>query len=125
MIKIYSVQQVSHFTFRFARNYLKTNGIVYVNNPLKADVIVSTGKTRKYRLLKKLLFFKKFITWTNEPRLSTVYKNFTSGNEVIMNVYSGNVFFHNLHFLGSYYNVFNHGLGINLQAPPGERLTLE
>ena len=125
MIKLYSLQRIFHFKFSLARGYLRNHGIVYVSNPFKADVIVSSGNTRKYNLARKLFFFKKFITWTNEPRQSTVYDNFNSGNEVVMNVYSGNVFFHNLHFLGSYYNVFNHGLGINLQAPPGESLTLK
>ena len=42
-----------------------------------------------------------------------------------MNVYSGNVFLNNLHFLGSYHYDFSNDLGINLRNPPAIPLTVE
>ncbi len=75
--------------------------------------------------MRKLMPFKKFITWTNEPRFDKTFEHFEDANCRIMNVYSGDVFFHNLNFLGSYHNNFAVDLGIDLKAPPGVPVTTD
>lgn len=126
MTKIYLLKRPFSLNDRFSREYLKSNGIIYTKNLLEADVIVSkSSELSTYKLLKKLLFFKKFIVWSNEPRQDSVHKNLKDKRSIVMNVYSGDVFLHNLHFLGSYHNIFQFNLGIDLQSPPGVPLTPE
>lgn len=124
MIKIYFFKKIFLLNHRFTREYLKSKGIVITKNLLAANVLMTESSgSRKYKLAKKIFFFKKFITWTNEPRVDVVFQNFKTNNEVIMNVYSGDVFLHNLHFLGSYHSLFLYNVGIDLQVPPGIPLT--
>lgn len=128
MVRVYIVGRnaYSPFVDSFSKAYLKERGIGFTTNPVRADILltVSAG-LRGYKLAKKAMPFKKFITWTNEPRFDDVHTEFQKQNSITMNVYSGDVFMHNLHFLGSYHNVFSNNLGIDLQAPPGKPLTVQ
>ncbi len=128
MIKIFILRRGISFQFTnsLVEKYLNKNDISYTRNPLGADVLASiSSRFRSYQLVSKLFFFKKFIVWTNEPRLDCNIENFSDRNRVIMNVYSGNVFLHNLHFLGAYHDDFSNALGIDLQSPPGAPLTAQ
>ncbi len=128
MIRIFILRRdISlQFTNPLVEEYLNKNGISYTRNPLAADVLASiSSRFRSYRLVSKLFFFKKFIVWANEPRLDHNTENFSERNRVMMNVYSGNVFLHNLHFLGAYHDDFSNALGIDLQSPPGTPLTVQ
>ncbi len=126
MKKIYILTHPFHFTSHFEKEYLKDKAIVFTRNPLAADILVSTtSKILKYKLARILFPFKKFMIYTSEPRFDLESKNFKYSNRIIMNVYSKNVFLHNLHFLGCYHSNYECNLGIDLQCPPGEPLTLQ
>lgn len=78
----------------------------------------------RIKLLLPLLFAKpwsKVIIWTNEPRNSASVaprlKPLGCFPDIrVMNVFTGDVFWHNLHFLGSYHFDTTNSLGIDLNA---------
>lgn len=128
MIKVCWIKKstLNYFTDKYSVDYLYSKGIVFTDNLLFADIILASNqKLRKFKILQKLLFFKKFLIWTNEPGYDTTFKNFKSGLKRVMNVYSKNVFMHNLHFLGSYHYNFHVDLGIDLHNPPSRPMTIE
>ncbi len=89
----------------------------------ESDVIMA----HSYKKLLPYIFrypTKKFLVWTNEPRYDTFFRNeikLPLGFPMIkiMNVYSKDVFWNNLHFLGSYHfdNINNLGIDINSELP--------
>ncbi|MCW3089474.1 MAG: hypothetical protein JWP81_543 [Ferruginibacter sp.] len=124
MIKIFLLNYIFQFRDRFSWEYLKSKEIVFTNSPLSADIIISTSSLpNKYKIARKIFFFKKFMVSTIEPRHDLECKKFRTKKQIIMNIYSGDAFLHNLHFLGSYYNGFARNLGIDLASPPGRPLT--
>jgi len=128
MIKIYDLKKNSFFLLKdsFSRKYLKSKGIVPVNNPLQADVLISPSSYFKsYKVAKLMLPHKKYMIWCNEPRFDYTTEGFVNDKRIIMNVYSGDVFLHNLHFLGSYHSNFANNLGIDMYTMPGYPLTVE
>ena len=128
MIKIFFINRniFSPFTDDFSQKYFLNRGLVFTKNPFKADLFVSlSASIRSYRIYKFIFWFKKFIVWTNEPRFDYSERDYIDNNSVAMNVYTKNVFLHNLHFLGSYHCNFYVNLGINLWQPPYVTLTAE
>ncbi len=113
------------FNNQCAKEYLRSKNICYTKGLLNADVIVTSGGIKMHHIGNFLSLFKKVITWTNEPRHSRIFYNFRRRNLATMNVYSGDVFLHNLHFLGSYHHNFLLNLGIDLHSPPGIPLTIQ
>lgn len=129
MIKVHPLKKgsITLFNNLFCTTYLQSKGIYITQNPLVADIFISQStKNRRYSLSKLIFPLKRSMIWTNEPRydVNQVLK-LKSEKERIMNVFSGDVFLHNLHFLGSYHNDFSTDLGINLKNPPGIPLTLK
>jgi hypothetical protein len=123
MIKLYGIGKKDqlHFTDTPSERYLAEHGIEYTTNPLRADVFIcDREETRKYTLLRSLT--NRLIVWTNEPRFSTSRVIRPKG-PVFMNVYSGEVFLNNLHFLGSYHYDASCDLGVDLRHPPGRPQT--
>ncbi|WP_407430553.1 glycosyltransferase family 10 domain-containing protein [Arcticibacter sp.] len=115
----------NYLTDEFSVSYLKSKDIGYTNNLLAADILLAPSQlSRRFKLLHSLLFFKKKIVWTNEPAFDRTFENFRSKGKTVMNAYSGNVFMHNLHFLGSYHYDFDNDLGINLHDPPSKLMTI-
>lgn len=82
--------------------YLKENGVEFVDNVKNADVIISQNfKHLKKHLWRGLVFGKKFLIWTNEPRFNTSFKHeikafFSLVKCHIMNVYTKNIFISNI-----------------------------
>lgn len=91
---------------------------VFINKLSKADVVVA----HNFRKLLPLIIRypkKKYLVWTNEPRFDTSLKDqislpFNFATIQIMNVYGKDVFWHNLHFLGSYHFDNSNNLGIDI-----------
>ncbi|NJC26658.1 glycosyltransferase family 10 domain-containing protein [Neolewinella antarctica] len=82
---------------------------------LAADVLFF----RTLKLAKKAAVgfpLKRLVVWTNEPaydNTSTLLVKGTWGNNIIvLNVFTGNVFWHNYHFLGSYHYLETQDLGL-------------
>lgn len=81
--------------------YLKENGLEFVDNVKEADVIISQNfKHLKKYLWRGVVFNTKFLIWTNEPRFDTNFKplikSFVGLVEChIMNIYTQNVFINN------------------------------
>jgi len=127
MVKIYAVNSGSQpFKDGFSFEYLKSKGVEYTGNPFTADILLAaTPDVKRAKIFRWLFPFKKMAYWTNEPRFNTTTDHFDTSRSCTMNVYSGNVFLHNLHFLGSYHYDFENDLGIDLASPPGAPLTME
>ena len=128
MIKICNLNKsmLSCFDNPYSLDYLKQHGIVFSNNLFRSHVILSTSsQTLRFNLVKKVFPFKKFITWTTEPRHDERQAGIIDENTIAMNVFTGDVFFHNLHFLGTYHNIYDLDLGINFLFPPQTPLTIE
>ncbi|WP_282112659.1 glycosyltransferase family 10 domain-containing protein [Maribacter stanieri] len=113
-MRIYSINKTyKPFTDKVSLNYLQSKGITYTSKILTSDILLSSSTNSKiFKIFKILFFWKKFLVYTNEPREDYSFNNFEKKNLIIMNVYSGNVFFNNLHFLGSYHYDFTNNLGI-------------
>ena len=86
-----------------------------------ADVIVAHNLKN---LLPGIIRYtkKKFLVWTNEPRVDTNFKRelklpFGLPQIDIMNVYGNEVFWHNFHFLASYHFDNTNNLGIDITKP--------
>ncbi|CAN0601571.1 unnamed protein product, partial [Ectocarpus sp. 12 AP-2014] len=117
-MKIYSINKTyKPFTDTNSIEYLHSKGISYTNNIISAEVILSPStKSKKFKFLKFFFYWKKFLIYTNEPREDLNFETFIKKKLTIMNVYSGNVFFNNLHFLGSYHFDQTNNLGIKLNT---------
>lgn len=115
MIKVYSINKnYRPFSDRISNEYLKTFGIKYNGHSFTADILLSSSiNSKRYKIFKTLFFWKKFLIWTNEPREDISFYNFSTRNQEVMNVYSRNVFFNNLHFLGSYHYDYTNDLGLS------------
>jgi hypothetical protein len=124
MMTIYLARPMhgSPFSHRVAREQMEAKGIRFVTNAAQAQVIVSHNiKTlMPYRFA---FPWKRFLIWTNEPRYDTCFSSPHSflglGRTSVMNVYTGNVFWNNLHFLGSYHfnPEVNLGIDVNNTLP--------
>lgn len=95
----------SPFINNQAIKLFKEKNIIVTKDIKKSDIIVSYNT--KSLLFYYIFYRKKYLVWTQEPRY---YANFSNNKKLIlgfpnisiMNVYTGDVFWHNLHFLGSY-----------------------
>lgn len=104
--------------------FLDRSGITYGKSVFSSDVLLSHSlASARLRLLRHIFFWKKFLVWTNEPRFDTTPPAVKARNVRVMNVYSGDVFWHNLHFLGAYHNSYHVNLGIDIGAFPGRELS--
>lgn len=97
--------------------------------PSKSLWAASTIVTRSAALARKasrFLPFKRFISWTNEPRYDSETRARISGalrqTINVFNVFTGNVFWHNLHFLGSYHFLERNSLGLSRSKLDPDRL---
>jgi hypothetical protein len=99
-------------------------GVELVSDPVEAHWIIAP---RVKSLIPYCLKFpgKKFLVYTNEPRHSRlIAKQFRPAPLLpkieVMNVFTGDVFWHNFHFLGSYHFDTQGSLDIDLQRslPP-------
>lgn len=109
------------FTSENIRNILKSYGCIRINNIAESDCVISY---KYFRLLPLLLRYpnKRFLVWTNEPRYDTFFKEqlkipLLPIRIEIMNVYGKDVFWNNLHFLGTYHFMQDNNLGIDLTKP--------
>ena len=93
----------------------------FVERPAQADWIVIPMLRPVFPLLMRYPG-KRFLLYTNEPRDSLTSRPrirvvpFLPPIE-IMNAFTGDVFWHNLHFLGSYHVTRRIDLGLRLDAP--------
>ncbi len=106
--------------------FLREHGVEIVGSPLWADVIVAESPGPLERL-KKLLPWKRFLVWTNEPMYDAAASGevWPRGTIARMNAFSGNVFWHNLHFLGAYHVLEEIDLGLGLTQFPLADLTVD
>src|ERR1700742_2853840 len=112
MIKIiWMSKEIDRFTDDISIEYLRNNGIEFTDKFYKADILLSMTQGRRHKILSKIWFAKKKLVWTNEPYFDTTYSDFMQKKRLVMNVYSGNVFLNNLHFLGSYHYNSSNNLG--------------
>lgn len=125
MITFKSVHKshTSPFCYGRTRAILADNGIMEAGSLLAADVIV--GETiRQLNRVKMFFPWKRYLLWTNEPRYSVGgidYKaraTWRRGGIRIMDVFTGDVFWNNLHFLGAYHYLDEVDLGLDLHALP-------
>ncbi|MEO7932044.1 MAG: glycosyltransferase [Chthoniobacterales bacterium] len=100
--------------------FLKNYHVEYATSPFAADILLSlTSSGLRFKWLRRLLFWKPLLIWTNEPRFDVTFPpNTSTAHQRVMNVYTGDVFWHNLHFLGSYHQNNALDLGVNLKTPP-------
>ncbi len=107
--------------------FLKDLNIHFSETPLSANILLSvTSSGLRFEWLRRLLFWKPLLIWTNEPRFDvTLPPHSSSPRQRVMNVYTGDVFWHNLHFLGSYHQNNQLDLGIDLRNPPACELNAD
>lgn len=98
-------------------------GVMRVDDPYAADWVVS-GRLRPILPIVLTKRRGRFLIWTNEPRHSRTTRASVSvpalGARIeFMNVFGGDVFWHNLHFLGGFHaNVWaDIGIGIQQKLP--------
>ncbi len=108
------------FTHPKAKVLLQSAGLDFVPKAIDAEVIVSYN-TRSLLPYRMLFPWKKFLVWTNEPRFD---RNFSTpvalgglAKTNIMNVYTQDIFWNNLHFLGSYHFDSDNNLGLDIYKP--------
>ena len=108
------------FTHPVALARMQAAGVRLVSRPAQAQVIVSHN-TKTLLPLRLRFPWKRFLVWTNEPRFDTHFAPSTSfagcARLDVMNVYTGNVFWNNLHFLGSYHFNPDVPLGLDVEKP--------
>jgi len=116
------------FTHPGALQCMQAAGVRLVPEASQAQVIVSHS-VKTLLPLRVRFPWKRFLVWTNEPRYDTHFSSSVSfagcARVDVMNVYTGNVFWNNLHFLGSYHFNPEVTLGMDLEKPlaplqPGE-----
>lgn len=82
----------------------------------KAELIVCRN-VKTARIASCLFPFKIILVWTHEPRFDSsrekVVRGFLGNKIYVFNVFTGDVFFHNSHFFGSYHYNQSIDLGIN------------
>jgi len=101
--------------------WLAEYGVELVDQPGAADwIFVPRAKL----LVRFFLKFpgKRYLVYTNEPRDSrTTSKQFRPvpffPEVEVMNVFTGDVFWHNFHFLGSYHYDISGGLDVDIRVP--------
>lgn len=112
-----------HTPFEDAKflDLLSKHGVEMTARASHSDFLVCS---RLKPLLPRLLVrpWTKAIIWTNEPRNSGLVtsrlKPFGLSPDIrVMNVFTGDVFWHHLHFLGSYHFDTAKPLGIDLDSP--------
>lgn len=98
-------------------------GIELVDEAKEAHWIIASSI--KFLIASSLRYpFKRFLLYTNEPRHSQLVEQHYRAAPLlptieIMNVFTGDVFWHNLHFLGSYHFDSQNNLDINLHNTLG------
>ena len=121
----------SIFTDEISLNILKNLGYTLTSVCSEAGVIIAHSYIK---LLPYALRYprKILLVWTNEPRYDTSFKNtirlpFGFPKIRIMNVYTKDVFWNNLHFLASYHfdNANDLGININRDLPNVTRQEFE
>jgi len=109
------------FTDPVSLEIFKTLNWFVTDNISDADFIVAHN--HKKLLPTALLYSKKnHLVWTNEPRFDVTFKSevrlpFGMSKINIMNIYSNDVFWNNLHFLSSYHFDNCNNLGIDINKP--------
>ena len=122
MIPLYLARPMAGtpFTPPAARAEMEAAGIRFVEKAAQAEVIVSHS-SRTLLPYRVLFPWKRFLVWTNEPRfdrnLHTPLSVVDLSRVDVMNVFTGNIFWNNLHFLGSYHFNSDVDLGIDLSKP--------
>ncbi|WP_281683310.1 glycosyltransferase family 10 domain-containing protein [Zunongwangia profunda] len=100
MIKVYKLDSLKYTPFdeNFILNdylYLSER-LKFVEHPKDAKIIITSSEKHIFRNPSLLLRNKKFLIWTNEPRVSTKQKSFRLFNLFskihVMNVYTKSVF---------------------------------
>ncbi len=113
----------SIFTDEISLNIMKDLGYTLTSVCSEARVVIAHSYIK---LLPYVLRYpgKIFLVWTNEPRYDTSFRNQIKlplwlPKIRIMNVYSKDVFWNNLHFLASYHfdNANDLGIDVNLDLP--------
>ena len=99
---------------------MKELGFILTSVCSESDVIIAHNYKK---LLPYVLRYpsKKFLVWTNEPRYDTSFRNQITlplwfPKIKIMNVYSKDVFWNNLHFLASYHFDYFNSLGVDIHS---------
>jgi hypothetical protein len=109
------------FTDPHSLEIFKTFNCFITNNIWEADFVVAHNH-KKLLHVAILYAKKKHLVWTNEPRFDITFKTevqmpFGMSKINIMNVYSNDVFWNNLHFLSSYHYDNSNNLGIDINKP--------
>ena len=119
-MKIYLATQMSGSPFvSFKSQAIFDSFKIFLTSKIaEADLVVANN----FRSLLPIIIRypkKKYLVWTNEPWLDISIKDeiclpFNFAKIQIMNVFGNEVFWHNLHFLGSYHFDNSNNLGINI-----------
>ncbi|MFA5983154.1 MAG: glycosyltransferase family 10 [Methylococcaceae bacterium] len=91
----------------------------YVQGSIFDNNLIICRNQKNARLATLFFPFSKVIIWTHEPRYDStdekIIKGFFGKQINVFNVFTGDVFWHNNHFLGSYHYDESNNLGINNQ----------
>ncbi len=82
---------------------------------LRADLII-TRSLKHASFAARIFPLQDVMVWTHEPSydytMQSKVRRFFGKNILVLNVYTGNVFWHNRHFLGSYHYDVGVDLGL-------------
>lgn len=108
MIYIYKIGHLPYtpFDVNFSKDdlyYLEANGIKITNNKNRASIFIAGNENSLKNFILKNPFVKNYLLWSQEPRFSKTDKNFYYPFLIfpkthVMNVYTGDVFTHNVSF---------------------------
>lgn len=110
MINIYCVGDVVQTPIHNAHFVERLQTLVpvrIVGKPSEADVFFAR-KLKRLAVYRMLYPGKRFFCWTNEPRWdlsqrAVVPRSWWRAGARVMNLYTGDVYWHNLHFFGTYH----------------------
>lgn len=110
MIRIYCVGNVGQTPIdngQFLEQLSLQVPVCRVDDPGEADVFFAR-KLKRLAAYRVLYPSKRFLVWTNEPRWdvsqrAVVPRSWWRAGVRVMNLYTGGVYWHNLHFFGTYH----------------------